>query len=43
MFIDEGNDVCIVDEFKDVLLLYGGLKGVRVVFFDMIIEIFDSG
>ena len=42
-FIDEGNDVCTADELKDALLSHGGLKGVRVVSLDTIIETPDSG
>ena len=42
-FIDEGKDVCTADELKDALLSHGGLKGVRVVSLDTIIETPDSG
>lgn len=37
-YVNEGNDVLIVVDFKDVILFYGGVSGVRVVFVDIIID-----
>lgn len=42
VFINEGYDVCIVMDLKNVLLLYGGLEGVWVVLFNVVIEILDD-
>lgn len=39
IFINEGNDVIIVQQMKDVLFLYGGIKGVCVVVVDQLEEI----
>lgn len=41
-YVNEGYDVVIIEQFQEVLLLYGGVFGVRIVLlFDFVCDKFD--
>lgn len=37
-YINEGYDVIIVEQMKEVIFFYGGVEGVRVVVVDVVIQ-----